>query len=156
MLSAGALTATVKGRFVSWTTTRVGSGVGATTLLVRILSSAYDLLVEDITLYCKAASEVVIHCPTDATTALAGTDVTGNALDRDFSATNLAAAKGQETNLSQGTIIKRDYINATGSKTWDFGGSLVLSLGKSIGIDCVHNADDTIATIRGYFKVPSQ
>lgn len=157
MLSAGALTATVKGRLVSFTTTRVGIDANDTALLVRVLSSAFDFCVEDIRVYSSDNAEIAIHCPTDATTALAGTTVVGTALDRDFSNTSLAEAKGDETALSQGTIIQADYVKGgEPSSIYDFGGGLVIPFGKSIAVDSVHGTGDIMVTIRGYFKVPSQ
>ena len=88
----------------------------------------------------------------DATTALAGTTVAGVALNRGYANTLLAEAKGLETGLSQGTIVLRDYVTAGDTKPYHFGGTLILSLGQSVGLDTVHDANDTIMTIRGYFS----
>jgi len=152
MASADFLTAKRNGLAFSWTTVRAQGAAGATALLVRVLASVYNLHIEWVRHYCASASEIVIHCPTDSATALAGTAVAGVALNRAYSNTTRAEAKGQETGLSQGTVVLRDYVNAGQTKDYDFAGSLVLGEGKSIGIDDIHAADDTITTIWGFFK----
>ncbi len=152
MASLDFLAARREGLATCWTTTVHTSPAAGTALLVRNIQAKYNLHVERIFYFASTNAAIVIHCPTDSATALAGTAVSGVAFKRSSANTTNAEAKSTETGLTQGTILQRDYVVANTTREYPFEGSIVLGNGVSIGLDTVHEAQDCVVTFWTYFK----
>jgi len=152
MASADFLAAKRSGLAHSWTTTVHTSPAAGTALLIRNTQAAYNLHLEKVFYFASTNAAIVIHCPTDSTTALAGTTVNGIALKRSEANTTNAEAKSTETGLSQGTVLQNDYVVANTTREYSFEGSLFVGNGVSIGLDTVHEAQDCVVTFWTFFK----
>ena len=154
MASADFLAAARREKAFVWTTTKAALAAGETALLIRVIQGTWNLHVEKIKVWVDSACEIAIHTTIDPATALVGTAVTGKCLDRRGADTTLSESKGDETGLSQGTIIEADYLVAKETKYFAYEGTLVIDNGKSIAVDCVHETE-AIVTMWGYFKLAS-
>ena len=152
MLSQNFIAQAKIGLAYSWVTLVTDIDATDTILLVRNTSSKYNLCIEKITIEAaSAATRVDIHCPSDVTTALAGTAVTGVSLNRAFDLTCEALAKADETALAQGAIVDRTYVYANTMKEIHYGGAIELDINKSIGIDILAETTAVMAVIWGFF-----
>lgn len=152
MASANFIAAAKNGLAYSWASEVTDIDATDTILLVRNTSSSYSLCIEKVVIEAaNAATEVEIHCPSDTTTALAGTAVTGVSLNRAYDKTCEALAKADETALSQGAIVDRTYVYANTIKEIDYSGVIELDTNKSIGIDVKAETTAVMAVIWGFF-----
>lgn len=111
--------------------------VNDTCLLCRNTTDNYTMYVQKYTLESDVATKVTIHRTSDATTALAGTAVTVRPLGSNTANTTYIEAKGDETGLSQGTVIEVPYLEADVIREFLVEGGIEIGHGQGIGFDWV-------------------
>lgn len=133
----------------NWSSGTIDIDAADTVLLVKNTSDT-PLHIECIKISNGAlASEYTIHLPTTEVTPT-GTAVTGTNLNTGSSKVADADAKSDETNNSQGNIIKTVYL-AVDSEHPEETPGLILAKNKSVAVDVVANTAESAVTIIGHY-----
>lgn len=134
----------------NWSSGTVDVAAAGTVLLVKN-TSALHLHIEHIEIdNGSVASEYTIHVPTSEVTP-AGVTVTGFALNTAKSEVAEADAKSNESNNTQGTIIRTLYMQVDEDADVDTAG-LILAKNKSVAVDVVENTSESAITVIGFYK----
>lgn len=154
MLSTAFLQAAGNGDAYVWTTATAAFAAADTMESLRNTHSSKKLYIEKIRISkLNVASEIQIHLPTDTTTALAGTAVTGSNFNTGISNNAQATCKADETGIStQGTIYFYMSVAATATQELDLGGATILDTNRVIAVDTVAELTAGVAEIWGYYK----
>jgi len=146
-------TALAAGLAFSWSNATYDYTAIDTILAVENNSSTRDLKIKRIYVTGSTASQVVVH--TESGITMAGTAVTGVALNRNLATTADATSKANETGNTASTAYTKRLITAcmanTGIIDIAVDGAIVLPNDHMIGVDFTTNGTTANVTIWGYF-----
>lgn len=137
------------GTAFNWCSDTVDLSINDTVLLVKNTSSI-DLHIEYVEIdNGSVASEYTVHLPTIEVTPT-GTAVTGTNLNTGESEPAEATAKSNETNNSQGNVLRTVFLAVDIGIVVKTPG-LIIAKNKSIAVDVVANTSETSVTIVGHY-----
>jgi len=133
----------------NWCSDKIDVDANDTILLVKNTSDT-PLHIECVKIdNGSLASEYNIHLPTTEVTPT-GTTVTGTNVNTTSSNVADADAKSDETNNSQGNVLRTVFLAADSSISEETPG-LILGKNKSLAVDVVENTTESSVSIVGHF-----
>jgi len=140
----------VDGAAYNWSSKDVNIDAGDTILLVKNTSDT-SLHINTIEVGTATnTTSVVVHLPTSEVTPT-GTAVTGTNINTGSSNVADALAKSDETNNTQGNVLRIAFLASNSNIIIDTPG-VILGKNKSIGIDVVNTTQQIAATVIGHYE----